>query len=119
MKAYMGKILLLAGICTATGAVAQAPAGATGQCKDQSYTTAAKKWQACSGHQGVQTWYAETKATVPQAPAAVSPIFADNGHEGFGKSHRAWRRCRSSLGQYGNERVSLPGRHLLWKDEGR
>ena len=68
-------MLLLAGILAPLSAGGQAPVGATGQCKDNSYTTAAKKWQACSGHKGVQTWYADTNAgsstTKPGATAAL------------------------------------------------
>ena len=74
MKIYMGVLALLASTFVVIPGRAQAPAGATGQCKDNSYTTAAKKWQACSGHQGVQSWYADAKpgASPAAAPAAAA-----------------------------------------------
>jgi hypothetical protein len=59
-------------------AFAQAPSGASGTCKDGSYTTATSKRGACSGHGGVNAWYADQKpagtaAPAPAAGAATTP----------------------------------------------
>ena len=43
-------------------AATAAPADSTGQCKDGSYTTMAKKKGACSGHGGVKAWYGKAGA---------------------------------------------------------
>ena len=75
MKSAIRFLAVTAGLLAAQVALAQAPAGSTGQCKDGTYTTAASKQGACHGHQGVKEWYAAapaapSAATTPATPAA-------------------------------------------------
>lgn len=85
---FAPRVLVAVGLlCLPMGLRAQAPAGSTGQCNDGSYTTAAQKWQACRGHQGVKTWFAAAggaaastgatpatpaKSATPATPAATA-----------------------------------------------
>lgn len=81
-------IVAAMGLATVSTAWAQAPAGSTGECKDNTYTSAASKRGACKGHGGVKEWYAteksepkasksashsKTKAEAPAATGAATP----------------------------------------------
>ena len=60
------------GGATAAPAAAQAPAGATAQCKDGSYSSAKTKQGACSKHGGVATWLAD-EAPAPPPKSTRAP----------------------------------------------
>ena len=73
MRTAIRLMAVATGLLAVQAAVAQAPAGSTGQCKDGTYSTAASKQGACHGHQGVKEWYAaEAPAAGTKAPATVA-----------------------------------------------
>src|SRR6202046_3377876 len=75
MKIAIRLMAIATGLLAAQVAVAQAPAGSTGQCKDGTYSTSASKSGACRGHQGVKEWYAAAPAaaSAPATAAAAAP----------------------------------------------
>ena len=84
MKKF-GQFATLSLLLASITAFAQAPAGATGKCKDGTYSTAAKKSGACSGHKGVDTWYAPTGAQ-STAPTPSAPATPNAGSTAGGKT---------------------------------
>lgn len=66
---------LVFAVASYSKAPASTPPGSTAACKDGSYSTAASKSGACSGHGGVKDWYAgaAAPAVVPAAKTTYAP----------------------------------------------
>ncbi len=72
MKRLFFATVLGIGLLATTGVyAADAPAGATAQCKDGTYYSGASHKGACKGHQGVQTWLDKKDAASTTKPASA------------------------------------------------
>lgn len=82
MKTILVTAALGAGLLFAAGAYAQAPVGATAQCKDGTYYSGTTHKGACHGHKGVKSWLpaaastAATPTTATTEAAAATPTTA-------------------------------------------
>jgi hypothetical protein len=73
MKTLLVKAAFGVGLLAAGSAYAEAPAGATAECKDGTYYSGTAHKGACRGHQGVKTWLdASSSAAATDTAAATS-----------------------------------------------
>ena len=118
---------LVASLVSMGVAVAKAPPGATGECKDGTYTEAKSREGACSSHGGVKSWSGPEKAERPAGSTgeckdgtytdAASKSGACSGHKGvkewFGKTAAAPEKTpRTSSKTEEESRCGQPGQNV-------
>jgi len=86
MKTLLVKAALGIGLLAAAGAYAEAPAGATAECKDGTYYSGTTHKGACRGHQGVKSWL---NASAAASSTAAADTASDTGPKKARKSKKA------------------------------
>ena len=146
MKTAIRLMAVAAGLLAAQVAMAQAPAGSTGQCKDGTYSTAASKQGACQGTSGregvVRGGSSGTQLLRPQlrrrlrhrqqlrrlssgSSGCTCSSCDGPSHEGLsvgescGDAAGGGWRSRPGVGEYGQQCLSLLRDDVLRQDEGR
>lgn len=94
MRHHWSVVLLACAVLVPAASVgaqapAGAPAGATGLCRDGSYTYSATKRGACSRHGGVQQWIADA-APAAKAPSTSAPSSAKQAAETPARGIKVW-----------------------------
>jgi len=81
---------------TAPAPAADAPAGTTAKCKDNSYYSGASKRGACSGHGGIGEWYGKTKTKAAAGGSAGGTAGAAAGAGSAGAATGGSAAAKSS-----------------------
>jgi Protein of unknown function (DUF3761) len=115
MKTAVRLMALATGLLAMQVSLAQAPAGATGQCKDGTYTTATNKSGACRGHQGVKEWFATSApAAAAAAPGAAASTAKSSAAAAPAAASGAAKSTASHVSTATTEQAPGGGPGMVW-----